>query len=100
MERDTVQYMQNSSEISLPVAEIQNQSNTVVSISNCAKMNFIFRIWHIINPFPNKPCFLHVCSTSLENTVGKGEIACDGQLLLFPQCFQPFWRVFCHFYQI
>ena len=24
----------------------------------------------------------------VENTVGKGEIACYGQFLLFPQCFQ------------
>ena len=24
----------------------------------------------------------------VENTVGKGEIACDEQFLLFPQCFQ------------
>ena len=31
-----------------------------------------------INRFPNKPWFLSVCSTSLfENTVGKGEIACN-----------------------
>ena len=34
---------------------------------------------------------------SLENTVGKGEIACNEQFLLFPQCFLPFWRTFCHF---
>ena len=27
-------------------------------------------------------------SNSVENTVGKGEIACYEQLLLFPQCFQ------------
>ena len=27
------------------------------------------------NPFPNNPWFLRVCSTSLENTVGKEEIA-------------------------
>ena len=51
-----------------------------------------------INPFPNKPWFLYVCSTSLfENTVGKGEIARHEQFLLFLQCFLPFWRMFCHF---
>ena len=27
-------------------------------------------------------------SKRVENTVGKGEIACYGQFLLFPQCFQ------------
>ena len=37
---------------------------------------------------------------SLENTVGKGEIACNKQFLLFPHCFLPFWRTFCHIYQI
>ena len=31
---------------------------------------------------------------SFENTVGKGEMACDEQFLLFPQCFQPVWIIF------
>ena len=35
-----------------------------------------------------------------ENTVGKGEIAHNEQFLLFPQCFLPSWRAFCHFHQI
>ena len=36
------------------------------------------------NPFPNKPYFLRVCNASLlKNTVGKGEIACNKQFLLF-----------------
>ena len=30
----------------------------------------------------------------------KGEIAPNEQFLLFPQCFQPVWRTFCHFHQI
>ena len=34
------------------------------------------------------------------NTVGKGEIACNKRFLLFPQCFLPVWRTFCHFYQL
>ena len=37
---------------------------------------------------------------SFENTVGKGEIACDEQFLLFPQRFLPIWRTFYHFHQI
>ena len=28
--------------------------------------------------------------------MGKGEIARNEQFLLFPQCFQPFQRTFCH----
>ena len=39
---------------------------------------------HLINPFPNKPWFLHVCSTSLLKTLEKAEIACNEQFLLSP----------------
>ena len=35
-----------------------------------------------------------------ENTVGKGEIARNEQFLLFPQCFLPISRTFCHFHPI
>ena len=35
----------------------------------------------------------------LKNTEGKGEIARNKQFLLFPQCFLPVWRTFCHFHQ-
>ena len=35
------------------------------------------------DPFPNKPWFICVCITSLLKTVGKGEIACNEQFLLF-----------------
>ena len=43
----------------------------------------------VLNPFPNKPCFLRVCSTSLlKNNVGKEELARNEQFFLFPQCFQ------------
>ena len=37
---------------------------------------------------------------SFENTVGKEEIACNEQFLLFPQCFVPVWRTFRHLHQI
>ena len=33
--------------------------------------------------------WLCVCSTRLLKTLGKGEIACNKQFLLFPQCFLP-----------
>ena len=57
-------------------------------------------VWKRVNTFPNKPWFLRVCSTSLlKNTEGKGEIARNEQFLLFPQCFLPIWRTFCHFHQ-
>ena len=35
---------------------------------------------------------------SFEITVGKGEIACHEQFLLFPQRFLPFWRHLCLFH--
>ena len=47
--------------------------------------------WHLLMPLGNKP---------FENTMGKGEIACNEQFLLFPQCFLPIWITFCHFHQI
>ena len=31
----------------------------------------------------------------VENTVGKGEIACNEKFLLFPRCFLPIWRTPC-----
>ena len=37
---------------------------------------------------------------SFENTVGKGEIARNEQILLFLQCFIPFWRTFYQFHQV
>ena len=37
---------------------------------------------------------------SFENTLGKGEIACNDQFLLCPQRFPPFTRTFCHFHPI
>ena len=53
------------------------------------------------NPIPNKPWFFTCLQDkSLENAVGKGEIALCEQFLIFPQCFLPFWRTFCLFYQI
>ena len=49
---------------------------------------------HTMTPFdtPAKQPF--------ENTVGKGEIACDKQFLLYPQCFLPIWITFSHFRQL
>ena len=45
---------------------------------------------------PNKPWFLHVCSISLLKTLEKGDIARNEQFYLFPQCFLPVKRTFCH----
>ena len=54
-----------------------------------------------MNPFPNKPCFLCVCSTCLLKTLcEKGEITRKEQFLLFPHWLLPSLRTFCHFDQI
>ena len=53
-----------------------------------------------VNPFPDKPLyFTCLYYKYFENTVGKGEIARTKQLTLFPHCFKPYWRNFCHFHQ-
>ena len=48
----------------------------------------------MVNPFPNKPWFLRVCSISLLKTLWEKE------KLLVTQCFLPIWRAFRHFHQI
>ena len=54
-----------------------------------------------INPFPKQALdFMCLHYKSFENTVGKEEIARNEQFLLFPQCFLPVWRTFCHFHHI
>ena len=42
-------------------------------------------------------CFYISAVQSFENTVGKREITCYMQFLLFPQCFLSFWRIPCHY---
>ena len=54
-----------------------------------------------LKPFPKQALdFTCLQYRSFENTVGKGEIAHNKQFLLFPQCFLPVWRTFCHLHQI
>ena len=54
-----------------------------------------------VNPFPNKPWFLRVCSNSLLKTLWEKEkLLVTSNFSFFPQCFLPFWRIFCHFHQI
>ena len=61
----------------------------------------VTKVSHILNPFPHNDIFLTPLGNKpFENTVGKGEIARNEQILLFPQCFLPVWITFCHFRQI
>ena len=60
----------------------------------------VVHIWHI-NPFPNKPWFLHVCCTSLLKTLWeKKKLLITSNFSFSPQCFLPVCRAFCHFQQI
>ena len=53
------------------------------------------------NPFQDKPWFLCVCSMSHMKTLWKKEkLLVMSNFSLFPLCFPPFWRTFCHFRQI
>ena len=52
------------------------------------------------NPFPNKPSFLRVCSTSLLKTLWKKEKLFNIQNFSFSQCFLPIWSTFCHFHRM
>ena len=78
---------------------LKNEDNLLPVKKHFKKIAVSDKCMH--NPFPNKPWFSCVCSTSLfENTAGKGEIACNEQFLLFPQCFLPIWKTFFYFHQI
>ena len=44
-------------------------------------------------PFPNNPLLLSICSISLL------KLLVTSNFFLFPQCFLPKWRTFCHFHQ-
>ena len=66
---------------------------TIVVVLNIGKFDSL----HVCLHFPKQALvftFLHY--KSFENTVGKGEIARNEQFLLFPQCFLPICRTFCH----
>ena len=69
-----------------------------------------FIIWKTVNPFPNKPWFLRICSTSLlkilwekEKLLVTSNFTFSHSVFyfhLFPQCFLPFQSTFCHFHFI
>ena len=64
-------------------------------------LNALWQIRALEYPFP-KQALVFTCLQykATENTGGKWEIARNKQFLLFPQCFLPVWRSFCHFHQI
>ena len=60
---------------------------------------FILRV-NYINPFPNRPLFLRVCSTSLLKTQWKKKKLLVTSNFSFSQCFLPLKRALCHFHHV
>ena len=54
----------------------------------------------VFNHVPTSPGFYMSAVKAFWKHCEKGEIARNGQFLLFPQCFLSVWRTFCHFLQI
>ena len=53
----------------------------------------------LLNPFPNKPWFLRVCSTSLWKTLREKEKLLVTSNFSFSRCFLPVSKTFCHFHR-
>ena len=57
------------------------------------------RLLFSFNPFPNKPWFSRVFSTSHSKTLGEKEkLLVTSNFSLSPQCFLAVLRTFCHFH--
>ena len=57
-----------------------------------------YTVW--LNPFPNKPWFLRVCSTNLLKTLREKEKPLvTSNFSFFLNVFLPIWRTFRHFHQ-
>ena len=66
------------------------------SKSNCCQIGK-----NQLNPFPNKPWFLHVCSTSLLKTLWKKEkLLVTSNFSFSHSVFYLFEELFCHFRQL
>ena len=82
-----------------PIKDIFTQFFHIL-ISIC-KLRQLGKFYLFCQPFSKQTLvFSCLLSKSFESTVRKGEIACNRQRLLFPQCFLPFWRTFHYFHQI
>ena len=57
-------------------------------------------LFYVLTLSQTGPGFYAPAVKVFENTAGKGEIARNEQFLLFPLCFPPIWKTFCHFHEI
>ena len=92
----TLWHLQKDVELSALAQELVDMNIKAPEVSIYAYELYAF----LLKPFP-KQALVFTClqCKSFENTVGKGEIAQNKQFLLFPQCFLPVRRAFCHFQQ-
>ena len=57
-------------------------------------------VWEWVNPFPNKPWFLHVCSTKILKTLlVKEKLLVMSNFSFSHSVFETFWRTSRHFHQ-
>ena len=91
----------SQSEILLSVKAIETQKNQLCFQStNPFDISITDSFSKPSEPLPKQTLvFMYLQYKSFENTVGKGEIACDDKFLLFPQCFLAVWKTFCNFHQ-
>ena len=58
-------------------------------------------VWERLNPFPNKPRFLHFCRTSpLKTLLRKEKLLVSRNFSFSCSVFLSFWRTFCQLHQI
>ena len=78
-----------------------NGAERMISVLDGVQKTFCGKRKVLYQPFPKQTLvFMCLQYKSFKNPVGKGEIACYDQFLLFPQCFLPVWKAFYHFHQI
>ena len=71
-------------------------------VFNCEReMNPITMLMITLTLLQTSPGFyLSAAQVFWKHVLGKGEIARYEQFLLFPHCFLPVWKTFCHFHRI
>ena len=79
---------------------LQVSSNMKLLSANSFSLDGLkFIVLERVNPFPNKPLFLYVCSTSLLKTLREKEkLLITSNFSFSLSVFYLFWRTFCHFH--
>ena len=83
-------------------SDMKENCSLPLKFSECQQIYLSHESWlfEMINPFPNKPLFSCLCSTSLLKTLEEKEKFLVKSNFSFSDCFLPVWRSLCLFYQI